>query len=285
MFSFFSFRYFYGIILFCALTPLWAEKKEASIIAHDFSSASHLSPPEALLSYSAEYDVFYDHQRVGSAKERLNHKKIEWIFSIDIQLKKLFFSIYTSEINEFLLLQHSIRPLTFSSRSKQTFKKAYTIQQNFNWIKHIETGQAKKKSWTLPFTQKPLLFDRRTHLFQLKIDVMYAHYAIKNKSFHQTKNFHYWVSHKGKRTLYTYKMNTSDSHNSSLQKNTMFHFIQTPMRKPPFKSISLTRTKKNGDQFHIWFAPELHYFPVKITQKEKKKSEISFVLKALHYEL
>jgi hypothetical protein len=220
---------------------------------------------EFLKDYSAIYQVYYDDDLVGSANERLTFNSGFWRLEMNAKLKKLFFKVNSNEYSEFLLDEQILYTQRFHSKTEITFKKDKVIEQFFDWSNKIETGLYKKRSWQLPLEQQ--VFDRMSHTIQLRQELINRKKSNNNKNFDKIP-MEYSVSHKGKRESYIYKS---------------LGIINLSTPNGNYQTIKLERTKKNGDKFLIWLSPKLNYFPVKISQKEEGKSEVSFIINKLNF--
>ncbi len=224
----------------------------------------HIEPWRFLSDYSAIYQVYYDDDLVGTANETLTFTKGLWKLNLSAKLKKLFFKINSNEYSEFIIDNNILRTQKFHSKTEITFRKDKIIEQIFDWSNKVETGFYKKRSWQLPLDEQ--VFDRISHTIELRQELFNRENS-NNINSPNNVNIEYKVSHKGKREIYTYKFRG--------KKN-----LITPYGD--FEAIQFERVKKNGDKFLIWISPKLNYFPIKISQKEKNKSEVSFLLKSFN---
>ncbi len=256
------------------------EIKKTNVDVIDISAKDITNDPwDFLTEYSAIYQVYYDDDLVGTANETLTFDNALWKLEMSARLKKLFFKIKSNEFSEFAFDNHTLYTQRFYSKTEITFKKDKIIEQVFDWKNKVETGFYKKRSWQIPLDQ--LVFDRMSHTIQLRQELFNSKNSSSSKESSTTKEsntntpetipLEYLVSHKGKRESYIYK-------SLGIEK------LSTPFGN--YDAIKLERTKKNGDKFLIWLSPKLNYFPLKISQREKGKSEVSFLLKSLsHYKM
>jgi len=222
-------------------------------------------PWDFLTEYTAIYQVYYDDALVGTANETLTFDNALWKLEMSARLKKLFFKIRSNEFSEFAFNNQTLYTQRFYSKTEITFKKDKMIEQVFDWKNKVETGLYKKRSWQIPLEQQ--VFDRMSHTIQLRQNLI-NHKESNLKEASQTIPLEFLVSHKGKRENYIYK-------SFGIEK------LSTPYGN--YDAEKLVRIKKNGDQFLIWLSPKLNYFPIKISQKESGKSEVSFLLKSFTY--
>jgi len=241
------------------------------------------NPWDFLTEYSAIYQVYYDDDLVGTANETLTFDNDLWKLEMSARLKKFFFKIRSNEFSEFAFNNQVLYTQRFYSKTEITFKKDKVIEQIFDWKNKVETGLYKKRSWQIPLEQQ--VFDRMSHTIQLRQNLFNSKNSSPTKESSPTNEssltkesnstnesetipLEFLVSHKGKRESYIYK-------SLGIEK------LNTPFGD--YDAVKLERTKKNGDKFLIWLSPKLNYFPIKISQKEEDKSEVSFLLKSLTY--
>lgn len=214
-----------------------------------------------LTEYSAVYEVYYNKGLVGTATETLSVDNGLWKLVMDARLKKLFFKVHSTEFSEFAIENQILLTQRFYSKTEMTFKKDKIIEQVFDWTNKVETGLYKKRSWRLPLEQQ--IFDRMSHTIQLRHELINQEKSAGN-NICDNMRLQFLISHKGKHESYLYKSLGMKSLSTAYGE---------------FDAIKLERTKKNGDKFLIWLSPKLNYFPIKISQKEKGKSDVSFLLK------
>ena len=254
----------YSILFFLFINQLFFVKvsiSESSIKDNtQTEEKGTLSVFSFLSNYKASYEVYYDNDLVGTTDETLTSNNGEWKLQINAKVKKLFFKVKSKEFSEFQIQQGKLIAQRFYSKTEMTFKKDKIIEQVFDWKNNVETGTYKGKSWRIPIEKQ--LFDRMSHTIQLRKDLYHGDKENTIASF----PLKYLISQKGKTEIYLYEFVGEEE-------------LLTTFGK--YRAIELQRTKPNGDKFSIWFSPKLDYFPIKISQKEKDKTEVFFLLKNL----
>lgn len=216
-------------------------------------SSRESNPWSPIKPYVAKYDFLLDDDKLGQATRALTIKNNHWKLETLAKAKKFIMSMKSNDTTEFHIDDQQLVNDSFSSYSKVTFKKAKTINQVFDWDKKLETGSRNKKNWAIPLVNQ--VFDRVSHLIQLRVDLLQG-----------LKSFDYPVSHKGKIHRYIYTREKKEVIETSFGKVNADKFVR----------------EKSGDEiFIIWLAPDLDYFPIKISQYKVDKPRVSLLLNSL----
>ena len=205
--------------------------------------------------YNARYAVSSNGDVIGYSNRELSKSEEVWKLSTDATASKYFLKMTSTELSRFSFINNQLKTLEFDSKTKISFKKERHMNQVFNWQTKTEIGRKDKKSWKI--SHDDLVYDRVSHLIQLRADLIANHTALTYK-----------VSYKGKLHDYHYEKQGEE-------------VVTTKMGK--LDTIKLTREKSNGDIFVVWMSPELNYFPVKISQLEEDKPDITMILESLEY--
>ena len=203
--------------------------------------------------YLATYEIYSENDRLGVANRQLSDTDGLWQLKISTKLKKWLLTLKSNEYSNFKIQQQELLTQKFYSSTKISFKKARTIEQNFDWINRIETGKKNKKNWQLELSEQ--VFDRMSHILELRADLLRGE-----------ENFEYLVSYKGSRKLYQYTRAATEK-------------LNTPLGE--LEVIRMNRISGDDSSFSIWLSPELNYFPVKIAQFEQDKPDVELRVKSL----
>ncbi|MET1253671.1 DUF3108 domain-containing protein [Aliikangiella maris] len=203
--------------------------------------------------YNAVYEIASDGEKLGKATRRLKRQNNQWELEISSKLKKWLLSLKSKETSAFIIKNKQLQTTHFLTSTKISFKSPRMVEQNFDWQKQIETGKKGEQFWELPLQDQ--LFDRMSHILQLRADLLT----------HQP-TFKYLISYKGRRKIYEYAKTAKES-------------LQTPMGT--YEAIRMDRISGDDSNFSIWLCPELNYFPIKIAQFEQDKPDVILTLSQL----
>jgi len=212
-----------------------------------------LNPWLFLHPYEAAYEIYSENDKLGIAYRRLSDTDGLWQLKISTKLKKWLLTLKSNEYSNFKIQQQKLITQKFYSSTKISFKKARTIEQNFDWLNLKETGRKNKTNWQLELSGQ--VFDRMSHILELRADLLRGE-----------ENFEYLVSYKGSRKLYQYTQ-------AAIEK------LNTPLGE--LEVVRMNRISGDDSSFSIWLSPELNYFPVKIAQFEQDKPDVELRVKSL----
>ncbi len=208
-----------------------------------------------LKSYLAKYKVVSKKKTLGHASRKLSFVDGRWTLTSFAKISKFFLTLRNNETSQFHIKDENLFSDRFYTRTKLTFKKARTMEQNFDWELKTEKGQRNKKAWELKHDD--LVYDRVSHLFRLRADLITGQ-----------QSYVYPVSYKGRVTEYKYSIEKQEK-------------IKTKMGE--LATLKLVRLKSNGDRFVVWLCPDMNYFPVKIAQYEKGEPDVTLILESFEY--
>ncbi len=159
-----------------------------------------------------------------------------------------------NESSQFEIVDGRIRPLSYNYYRK-SFGRKKTAQLTFDWDNAQVHNNTQNKPWSMPIDTPT--YDKISYQLQLQLDLKAGR-----------EDLRYQIADGGHLKTYHFVRQAEET-------------VKTPAGS--FKAVKVLLEKESSDRTTlIWFAPELDYLIVKLSQKDNDERHVEMLLKKVN---
>ncbi len=172
----------------------------------------------------------------------------------ELQIHAKAFLAKFNESSQFEMASGRIRPLSYNYYRK-SFGRKKTAQLIFDWDNLQVHNNIQNKPWSMPIDTDT--YDKISYQLQLQLDLKAGR-----------EDLTYQIADGGRLKTYQFIRQAEET-------------VQTPAGS--FKAVKVLLQKENSDRTTlIWFAPELDYLIVKLSQQDSDDRHVEMLLKRVN---